>query len=74
MTHLGLQSIHSKKSTLELINKLLALKERGIITDAELSLLLTYIGNEYVEAELDRKLRQVFGKIYSSINLEASYA
>lgn len=55
-------SVYTKKELNKFLLELLALKERGVLTEKELSEVVAYVCSLFVEREIERRFAQVFNR------------
>lgn len=71
-----LKSVHSsnRKDSASIINEVILLHKKGIISDDELATLIRVLGAEYIESEITNKVNEVLEKkIYPHFKLMTSY-
>ncbi len=76
MMNVLLKSIHPSNRTdsANIINEIIMLHKKGIITNDELATLIRVLGAEYVESEITNKVNEVLEKkIYPHFKLMTSY-
>lgn len=64
----------NKTDSANIINDVIMLHKKGIITDDELATLIRVLGAEHFESEITNKVNEALeGKIYPYLKLMASY-
>ncbi len=68
MNNVLLKNLHqsNKISSVNIINELIMLHKKGVLSDEELSSLLRIAGAEYIESEVNKRIENILeDKIYS---------